>query len=135
MSLFAVWAVVAVAFHYILTKPRSAAFARFAWAAADVILLTTILFMAYGEIGPLLIGYPLLIVAVGLFFRVALVWFMTAVTLLSFATLALLRPELRDPPHYPVIFAGVLVVVGFIVAHQVRRVHALTHYCEARRRG
>jgi hypothetical protein len=134
MSLFAIWAVVAVAFHRILAEPRTATIARFAWTAADVILLTTILFLAYEPIGPLLIGYPLLIVAVGLFFRVSLVWFMTGVALLSFAALAILRPELRDQPHYPVIFAGVLAVVGFIVAHQVRRVHALTHYCEAHRR-
>jgi hypothetical protein len=90
--------------------------------------------LSYGSIGPLLIGYPLLIVAVGLFFRVSLVWFMTGVALLSFTALAILRPELREPPQYPVIFAGVLAVVGFIVAHQVRRVDALTHYCEAHRR-
>ena len=135
MSLFAMWAIVAVVFHRILAEPRTATFARFAWAAADVIVLTDILFLSYGSIGPLLIGYPLLVVAAGLFFRASLVWFMTGVTISAFATLAYWRPDLQDPPHYPWIFAGVLATVGFIVAHQVRRVRALSHYCEARQRG
>jgi serine/threonine-protein kinase len=133
MTLIAVWAVVSVGFACALGGRRTAELARFGWVAADVLLLTTLLFMADPPSGTLLIGYPLLIAAAGLFFRVRLVWFMTGVTLASYGTLAVLRPEMHGPPQYPLIYAAVLVVLGIIVTYQVHRVRALSRYYEARR--
>jgi len=134
MSLFGLWTVVAVVFQQFLKRRYLAGFTRFAWAAADAILLTTLLFIAEGPIGPLLIGYPVLIAASGLFFRVRLVVFMTCVSLLSYGVLTLLRGDMLEmPPQYPVIYAAVLAVVGFIVGYQVYRIRVLSRHFEHRR--
>ncbi len=44
-----------------------------------------------------------------------------------------LRPEEVRLPHYPVIFAAVLVVLGVVVAYQVYRVRVLSRYYQHRR--
>ena len=106
---------------------------RFTWAAADVFLFTTLLAVAARPHGPLLIGYPMLVAASGLFFRVRLVWFTTLVSLIAYAALLRLRPEESTPRHYPVIFAAVLAVLGTVVAYQVYRLRVLSRYFESRR--
>jgi serine/threonine-protein kinase len=79
-----------------------------------------------------LIGYPLLVAASGLFFRVRLVLFTMGVTLAAYIVLMILRPEEAHPVHYPVIYAMTLVVIGLVVAHQVHRVRALSRYYDRR---
>ena len=133
MSVLGMWAVVAFIFQRLLHREAIAYFARFAWAGADATLLTVVLYSADGPLGPLLIGYPLLIAASGLFFRVRLVWFMTCVSLVSYAALMRLRPEEAQPPHYPIIFAAVLAMLGVVVAYQVYRVRVLSRYYQHRR--
>eukprot|EP00913_Durusdinium_trenchii_P008900 g8366.t1 len=80
MSVFGIWGLASYLFQKLLNREESARFAQFGWAAADVILLTSVLYIAAPPLGPLLIGYPLLIAANGLFFRVRLVVFTTACT-------------------------------------------------------
>ena len=46
----------------------------------------------------------------------------------SYSVLLLLHPEDARPPYYPVIFAAVLAVLGFIVAYQVYRVRVLGRF-------
>ncbi len=135
MGIFGVWAVIAFFFQKCLHRESLAYFTRFAWAAADVLMLTWMFSITGGPVGPLLVGYPLLIAASGLFFRVRLVWFTTVVSILSYAALVFARVESSDPPHYPVIFAAALGVIGFIMAYQVERVRILTRYYEQRRRS
>jgi serine/threonine-protein kinase len=77
------------------------------------------------------VGYPLLIAASGLFFRVRLVWFTTLVSILSYAFLVFLGVE-HATRLYPVIFAASLGVVRFIMAYQVERVRILTRYEQRR---
>ena len=48
------------------------------WAATDVVAITTTLGMLDGFDSDLLIAYPLIIAASGLWFRVRLVWLTTA---------------------------------------------------------
>jgi hypothetical protein len=91
MGIFAAWAAVVAFWHWLLRRASGANVVRFAWAASDVFFLTLMLYIAADPpepLGPLLIGYPLLIVAAGLFFRVRLVTFMTVTCLLSYAALA-----------------------------------------------
>jgi serine/threonine-protein kinase len=135
MSVFAAWAIVSFVFQMMLPEERFAGLVRFAWVTADAISLTTLLCMAAGDISPLLIGYGLLIVASGLFFRVNLVWFTTLACVISYGVLLLVRAEVADPWHYPLIFAGGLAVLGFMVAYQVQRVRALSRYYEHRPLG
>ncbi len=134
MSVLGIWVIVSFLFQRLLNRDRFTNPTRFAWAAADTTLLTALLYMADGPRGPLLIGYPMLVAASGLFFRVRLVWFMTLISLIAYAVLLKLRPEEIDQTHYPVIFAAVLAVMGFIVAYQVYRIRILSRYFESRRR-
>jgi hypothetical protein len=108
----------------------------FAWALTDVVLLTSLLVLTENWVGPVLVGYPLLIAASGLWFRVRLVWFTTAaaeaaslVLLFVFCPYGLASHE----PHHRLIFLVALVVLGFVVVYQVRRIRALSRYYEHRR--
>ena len=133
MTVFGIWAVMSFIFQQMLNKDFYSNPTRFAWTVGDAALLAILLSIAEGPLGPLLIGYPTLIVASGLFFRVRLVVFETITCLLSFATLCWLRPELTEQRHYPLIFAAVLSVIGFVVGYQVFRVRVLSRYFESRR--
>ncbi len=105
---------------------------RAGWAAADALCFTATLLISPYPIGPLLIGYPVLVVASGLWFEVGLVWFMTLICTLSYAWLTYQRFETGMPVHYPVIFAVALLGTGFIVAYQVFRIRALSRYFDRR---
>ncbi|MGH7199075.1 MAG: serine/threonine-protein kinase, partial [Planctomycetaceae bacterium] len=128
-----VWAVVAFIFQKMLNVDRLVQFTRYAWSAADVILFTSLLFVADQPVGTLLGAYALLIAASGLFFQVRLVWFTTFTALASYTALILLQPDPNEPRHYPIIFGTVLAVLGFVVAYQVYRVRVLSRYYDGRR--
>lgn len=136
MLLMGAWAVVSFFFQRLLHRDRWADLARFGWSACDAVLLTALLYIASAAtpLGPTVIGYPLLVVASGMFFHVRLVWFTTLVSLVSYAVLVALHPHADPVPmHYPVLFATVLAVLGGIVSYQVHRVRMLSRYFEDRR--
>jgi serine/threonine-protein kinase len=135
LVVLAVWAASAVAFRWLLGRSGANSWAPYAWLSADVTLLTTLLCLAPGPLGPLLVGYPLLIAASGLFSQVRLVWFTTALTLAAYLSLEWLRADPGPQPHYRYFFVAVLAILGFVVSFQVRRVRALARYYETRRGG
>jgi len=102
-------------------------------AAAEAGFLSFLIFMTpvekgqYGA-GPLLVGYPLLIVASGQFFRVRLVTFMTVACLLAYGVLVAIGREPIIQPQYTLIYAAVLGVIGFVVGYQAYRVRILSAY-------
>ena len=127
---------------------------RVLWSAADIALLTVELKL-FEQLQPtaggdpivrvettLLVGYPLLIAASGLWWRVNLVWITTALAMLAYSWLyidAALRwhagrtswipsPDLR---HSNIFLAG-LLLTGYVVARQVRRILLLSRYYEHR---
>jgi eukaryotic-like serine/threonine-protein kinase len=108
----------------------------FAWAGADMLLWTALLLVdGVAPQGPLVVGYPCLIAASGLWFRVRMVWFTTFMALLSYAavlTLYLLDDKPLAGIHKHLIFGVALLVTGFVVAYQVNRVRALSRYYERR---
>lgn len=122
------WALLSFLFQKLLHRERYEDVARFAWSAVDCILLTTAVALADGPRGMLLIGYPLLVVASSLFFRIRLVVFTTIVSLATFAVLMTIRPEEARPSHYPLMYGATLIVIGCVVAYQVHRVRALSRY-------
>ncbi len=132
MSIFGGWGVLQFLFQALLNRDEFASAARYAWAGSDAVMLTVLLWIAEAPSSPLLVGYPLLVAGSGMFFRVRLVLFTTIACLVSYAVLVASRP-LEGPRHYPVIFAAVLAVIGFIVAYQVYRVRVLSRYFESRR--
>ncbi len=133
LGVLTAWAASAVAFRWLLGRSGVNSWAPYAWLTADVVLLTTLLCLAPGPLGPLLAGYPLLIAASGLFSQVRLVWFTTALALGAYLSLEGLRADPGPQPHYRYFFVAVLAILGFVVAFQVRRVRALARYYETRR--
>ncbi|MCA9003719.1 MAG: serine/threonine protein kinase [Planctomycetaceae bacterium] len=133
MTLFALWAILALFFQWGLDHLENKIKVRFCWSAADVSLLTGLLILADAPIGILLIGYPMLIVSAGLFFYVRLVLFTTVLSLLAVTVLVLVRPELAVLWQYPVIYSMVLAILGLITAYQIYRVRVLSRYYELRR--
>ncbi|MHB1034561.1 MAG: serine/threonine-protein kinase [Pirellulales bacterium] len=139
--MMALWALGSWIFQQFLKSDRWVIPAKFVWGALEAVLLLAILLIANGAASPLVIGYPLLIVGSGLWFRVRLVWFMTAMSLISYLVLVLdfyfWRPELQlhfDPGYNRhVVFVLGLVVLGIALAYQVERVRALSRYYERRR--
>jgi len=138
MILFAAWATVALLCQFLLRRAANndvANMARYLWAAADIYLLTVMLYVADNPLGPLLVGYPLLIVASGLFFRVRLVTFMTVACLIAYGTLVFVG---RDPvvkSQYTLLYAAALAVIGFVCGYQTYRVRVLSGYFEGRGRS
>ena len=133
MSVFAAWALAAVICCWLMRRLRLPDFVQYAWAASDAVFLTLLLYVTPSEpgqhgAGPLLVGYPLLIVVAGQFFRVRLVTFMTVACLISYGVLVLIRREPIIQPQYNLIYAAALGVIGFVVGYQAYRVRILTAY-------
>ncbi len=142
MSILGGWIVISAICQWLLRKSRWQSAVRFGWCAVDAALLTAVLAQNSVAPGPILVGYPLLITASGLFFRVRLVWFMTLACVVGYAILLGLRRqwfggmEIGGPPwQYPIIFAVGLAVLGTVVAYQVYRVRVLSRYYRRVGRG
>ncbi len=137
MAALGVWAAVSWCLQRLLQRERGTMTVPFVWAAVDCLIFTWILYLADPPIELLLAGYPLLIAAAGLWFRVRLVWFMTGASLLSYLVLAQLHRLSDLPAHYRLIYIAILLVVGSTVAYQVFRIRVMSQYFDRRgaRRG
>ena len=138
LAIFAVWAATAVAFQQLLNKLHRFSFpARFVWGTLDSALLFALLLVADGAASPAIVGYPLLIVGSGLWFRVRFVWFMTVLSLVSYGVHVFdfysrrVYADLQRVDanwHRHLVFAVALVAIGGLVAYLVRRVRVLSSY-------
>jgi serine/threonine-protein kinase len=131
-SAFAVWGILAIVFQQLLRRDRSANFARLAWAVTDPLFLTFVLSLS-DDIGPILVGYPVLITASGLWFKPWLVVVSTVACIVTYLWLLYIRQDPLPQPHYPLIFLAALVVIGFIIWFQVHRLRTLTRHFEQAR--
>ncbi len=139
-ALVAVWAVASIVFQQFLDSRRWSIPARFGWGALDSVLFLAVLLLADGAASPLIVGYPLLIVGSGLWFRVRFVTFMAVLSLISYGVLIVdfyyRRPELQAHSHVGmdghVIFVVALVIMAMIVAYLVHRLRMLSSYCDRR---
>jgi serine/threonine-protein kinase len=129
---FAAWAALAFIFQWLLRREKTAELARLAWAVTDPVLLMVVLLLA-DDIGPILVGYPVLVTASGLWLSGRLVLVSTVGCILSYAVLLVMRHEPTNQPHYPFIFVTALAVIGAIVAYGVHRVRTLSRYFEQTR--
>jgi len=134
--LLGIWATVSVVCQRLHDSQRWSIPARFVWGTLDSLLLLAVLRAADGLASPLVVGYPLLIVASGLWFRVRFVWFMTLLSLISYVILMIdfhcWRPELQqgfdtDPDRH-VINLIALVLLGVVVAYLVHRLRTLSSF-------
>lgn len=134
--LTAAWVISSIALQQCLKFQRWSFPARFLWGALDSGLMLAVLLVADGAASPLVVGYPLLIVASGLWFRVRFVWFMTALCMVGYGVLLVdfyhRRPDLQqrfDPAwDRHVVFLVAMLVTAGVTAYLVDRVRSLSSY-------
>lgn len=123
------WLASAILLRHFARKEQASDFVRMAWMLIDVALLTGILGMLRAVYSSLVLGYALVIAASGLWNRIRLVWFTTAISMLGYGILAFetwRREGPTDSNHYPNIILPALVVLGFLIGQQVRQIRALS---------
>ena len=132
----ALWIAASIVCQQLLTSRRWSIPACFVWGTLDSLALLAVLRIGYGAASSLVVGYPLIIVASGLWFRVRFVWFITFLSLLSYGVLVIdfycWRPELHKGMYAGydrhVIFALAMLVMGAVVAYLVQRVRTLSNF-------
>jgi serine/threonine-protein kinase len=125
-GLVALWALGAVGFQSLVTRTRWRAAATYGWTALDVLMLTLFLTQGDGSRSAMLAGYLLLIAGSTLRFRIALIWFVTGLSVVSYLGVVLethwRRPHLAAELKDWVIFTLSLIILGFIQQLLLRRV-------------
>ena len=97
-------------------------------------MVTICLNMMDDPIATLLMAYALLIVVAGLFMRVQLVWFVTAICVLSLLLLLPTRPdEVEQPLPVALMVIGLLLTIAGIISFQVKRLRTLSQIYERNR--
>ena len=132
----ALWIAASVICQQLLGSRRWSVAACFVWGTLDSLALFAALWIGSGAASALVVGYPLIIVASGLWFRVRFVWFITLLSLLSYGVLVIdfyyWRPELHEGMYAGfdrhAIFALAMLVMGSVVAYLVRQVRTLSNF-------
>lgn len=125
------WVVVCLILQRVQNRiPKQGVHLQFAWSAADLGFLTWILLRVEGNLGPLFIAFPLVVVVSGLFSRVKLVAFSTILSLFSFEIVFLTRQESGEFAHYGFVGAAAIVVIGTVVGLMVHRIRLLNRLFE-----
>jgi serine/threonine protein kinase len=132
MAVLGGWMISSYLCQLMMRRPAWAERMRFVWAWLDVVFFSLILHVDDAFATPLVIGYPLLIVASGLWFRDGLVWFTTALAMASYVERLVGGWDQVVDAHKHLMFLVGLAALGFIVTYQVRRVRALSRYYERR---
>lgn len=139
------WALSAVGFQALLRRGWRPGRVRMLWATGDILSVTLTLRLLGRVESSLLVGYPLMIAASGLWFETRLVWFTTGLSIACYLILhfdwRMRLAGLPPPPpeyalwSYPNIFVASLALTGFVVARQIKRILALSKYYEHRQAG
>jgi eukaryotic-like serine/threonine-protein kinase len=129
ITLLLVWAAGSYLFQQLSISDRYQTAAYWGWAAFDVVVYTTLIFIAEPPRGLLLIGYPMMIGASGLLYRVRFVVFVTAMCIAGFTILlATVNDSLTGKPEFCVIYISGLVVLALCLISMIRRVRGLADY-------
>ena len=80
----ALWIAASILCQQLLGSRRWSVPACFVWGTLDSLALLAVLRIGNGAASALVVGYPLIIVASGLWFRVRFVWFITFLSLMSY---------------------------------------------------
>lgn len=131
MGALAAWAGLSYVLQQLQSRTSLEGAVSYAWAAVDAVLYTTLVHLAEGPHDVLAAGYPLLIAASGLWFRVRLVVSMTVVCLGAWVWLVQTgHVDPKAPSHYVWLVCAVLMITGAAVGYQVYRVRTLNRYFE-----
>ncbi|MFO0890676.1 MAG: serine/threonine-protein kinase [Isosphaeraceae bacterium] len=136
------WALSALLFQFLWRRGWRTDRVRMLWSTADILFLTVALRILNRLESTLLVGYPLMIAASGLWFRVNLVWYTTALAIAGYLVLYCANAfdwgkpfptwADREELQYPNIYIAALILTGFVIVRQVKRILALGQYYEKR---
>lgn len=129
-SVLLLWSATVFGLQKLFNLPHWNAAAASAWCVIDTLFMTMVLYLAEPPIGPLLSGYGLLIAACGFLLKEHLVAITTGTSILCYFALLPLKPELTIRPHYCVMFVMLLLILGSVIAAQVRRISRLNRHFE-----
>jgi hypothetical protein len=101
---------------------------QWAWTILDPLLITVLIHLSESPKESLLVAYPTLVAASGLWVKESLVFSAALASLLGYAVLLYLEPAMATPVHHPLIFVAVLLCVVLIVRFQVRRMRILSRF-------
>ena len=130
------WIAVSVLFGFFGKSKRFEAIIATLWLCADSAFLTVLVSLLSDPDHPpgaILIGYPMVVVGGGMFFRARMVVLVTVVTMLSYIALLVLERYMLDNLFQHAIFLSLLACMGICSLHQVRRFRMLSNYIESRR--
>jgi serine/threonine-protein kinase len=135
-GLLCLWGIGSFGFQRLATSDHLCETAYSGWAIFDVAIVTLLVSFASPPRGLLLIGYPAMISASGLFYRTRFVVLMTSSCMLGFASLWLMidDPSL-ERTDFCIIFLAGLMVLGLALQAMIRRVRGLSEYFSEQRRS
>lgn len=126
------WIIVSAVLQYWVNLAKWRDAAIFIWLAIDACMITTLIAFASPPRATLLVGYPMLIVASGLFYRRRFVVTTTIVSLLCVCFLMWLYPEGDfEKLDFTAIYLSGLVILGLCMLAVIRRVRGLSRYYDA----
>lgn len=140
--ILALWAALALLFAILHRRARRSDGVRSLWSAADMLCLTLSIWVLEAMDSPLLIGYPLMVAASGLWFRERIVWLTAAMAAGGYLALYVLQAvewsganSNQLKPYslsYANIFVACLALTGFVVVEMIKRIKRLSRYYEVR---
>lgn len=132
MSVIGIWLALILVSQLLRRFEGIAPYVEYAFVTMDAFVLSVLFYITEGELGPLVIGYPFVVVASGMFFSVRVVVWCTFCACSAYSILLLLHPVEPKEPLYSTIFVFMLALLGFITAFQVYRVRVLSRFYEKR---
>lgn len=103
--------------------------AQLSWLAFDIAIYTWLMSLAVPPMGLLLIGYPMMICATGMFYRVRYTVIATILSIVAFLALSANVDEpISRPTEYAVIYLSGLALLGLCLVSMIHRVRSLTDY-------
>jgi serine/threonine-protein kinase len=135
VGVLGLWALASIVCQTLIRRGLWPEAVRVAWLAVDALMLTSALVMDEAFHSPLVLAYGVYIVASGLWFRAGLVWLTTALAAIGYLVLVgvgAARAGLGESPQHHLIVLISLVLLGVMVAAQVKRVRALSRFYERR---
>jgi len=132
MSVIGVWLAMIFASQFLRRFEGLASYLEYAFVTMDAFVLSVLLYVIEGELGPLVIGFPFVVVASGMFFSVRVVVWCTWCACAAYTLLLLMHPVEPTEPLYSTIFVFMLALLGLITAFQVHRVRVLSRFYEKR---
>jgi serine/threonine-protein kinase len=129
IALMCVWGAGSFVFQRFASVERLRETAFPSWAIFDVAVFTLLIYFANPSRGLLLIGYPAMISASGLFYRP---WYVVFMTLSCVAGFIVLWLTIEDPcmarTDFCIVFVAGLIVLGLAMLAMIRRVRGLCEY-------